>query len=59
MLAAKALEVKLFCGHNVLCIAMSARGMLGRTTHRAANIILISGVAGNLSPPPPATSENA
>jgi hypothetical protein len=29
MLTAKALEVKLFCGHNVLYIAMSARGMLG------------------------------
>jgi hypothetical protein len=59
MLAAKAFEVKLFCGYNVLCIAMSASGMLGRTTHRAANIILISGVAGDLPPPPPAASENA
>ena len=56
--AAKPVEVKLFCGHNLLCIARSARGMLGGTAHRAANIILISGVAGNLSPPPPPTPEN-
>ena len=57
--AVKPVEVKLFCGHNLLCIARLARGMPGRTAHRASNIILISGVAGNLPPPPPTTPENA
>ena len=59
MLAAKPLEVKLFGGHDLISMEVSASHVLDGAARRSANVIFICRVARNLPLPPPVAPENA